>query len=90
MIKATYLVSLFLTGCVASSFVGMLATTHPVFYRAAMFLLVLTLFSWILGWVLDDWIIAQFRLDRRTYYAGLVLSGLAVLLGLGVMAWTVF
>jgi hypothetical protein len=90
MVKATYLGGLFLTGCVASSFLGMLATLHPVFLRAVILVGCLVGIAWIAAWCLDDWAIEHWQLHRMSYYSVLVLVAIAVLLGVGVSLWIVW
>lgn len=87
MSKATHLISLFLAGCVATSLVGVVATLNPAFFQFCILLGIVFLSTWLLAWVLDDWVILHLKLERFTYYSVLIAAAAAVLLGGGIAIW---
>ena len=51
--RAVYLGNYFVAGCIASSFLGWIASLHPMAARAIAFLAVATFILWGLCWLLD-------------------------------------
>jgi hypothetical protein len=86
--RAIYLANYFVAGCIASSFLGWVASLHPMAFRAVLCLLVAMAIGWILSWLLD------FSLNKLLHISvadlqALLISGLAMLLiGLGVFLCT--
>ena len=89
MAKATYYLGLFLGGCVATSLLGVVASIHPVFFKISAAIFCLLFLLWLLGWMLDDWLISLFNFDRMNYYGVLILALVAAVLGGLIALWTV-
>jgi len=51
--KAMYLANYFIAGCIASSFLGWVASLHPMAFRAITFLTATAFILWGLCWLLD-------------------------------------
>ncbi|HLO52495.1 MAG TPA: hypothetical protein VK211_29115 [Kamptonema sp.] len=85
MTRAMQLLNSFIAGCVASSFLGWVATLHLVAFKVISALICTAVIVWGLAWLLDDTITAQLKIEPQSLQAVLV-SGLAMLLiGLGVV-----
>ena len=58
--RAMYLANYFVAGCIASSFLGWVASLHPMVARAIAFLAAAAFILWGLCWLLDfsvsDWL----------------------------------
>ena len=58
--RAMYLANYFVAGCIASSFLGWVASLHPMATRAIAFLAAAAFILWGLCWLLDfsvsDWL----------------------------------
>ncbi|MEG4287289.1 hypothetical protein QUB68_29710 [Microcoleus sp. A006_D1] len=85
MTRATATLNTFVMVAVASSLVTWLATLHPTALHFIRALYALTLCLWALGWILDDALIARFKIDVLQYRGILVGSGVAITFGLGVI-----
>jgi hypothetical protein len=82
--RAMYLANYFVTGCIASSFLGWVASLHPVATRAIAFLAVATFTLWGLCWLLDFSISNWLKISVHNLQA-LLLAGLAsIAIGAGV------
>jgi hypothetical protein len=63
--RAMYLANYFVAGCIASSFLGWVASLHPMAFRAVLCLLAAIAIGWVLG-------VAQLGDDSRGQGHGLV------------------
>jgi hypothetical protein len=80
-----YLANYFVAGCIASSFLGWVASLHPTSFRAIAFLLAALGIVWTVAWLLDYSLSQFFKISIQQLQAVLV-SVLAVLvIGLGVI-----
>ncbi|HLO50924.1 MAG TPA: hypothetical protein VK211_21085 [Kamptonema sp.] len=85
MTRAMQLLNSFIAGCVASSFLGWVASLHPVAFKVISALICTAVIVWGLAWLLDDTITTKLKIEPQSLQAVLV-SGLAMLLiGLGVV-----
>ena len=83
--RAMYLANYFVAGCIASSFLGWVASLHPTSFRAIAFLLAALGIVWTVAWLLDYSLSQFFKISIQQLQAVLV-SVLAVLvIGLGVI-----
>lgn len=85
MTRATASLNTFLMVAVASSFFCWLATLHPQALHFIRAIYALLLCLWALGWILDDALIARFKIDVLQYRAILVGSAVGIAIGLGVI-----
>jgi len=51
--RAMYLANYFVAGCIASSFLGWIASLHPTSFRVIAFLAAAAFVIWGLCWLLD-------------------------------------
>ena len=83
--RAMYLGNYFVAGCIASSFLGWIASLHPVAFRAIAFLLAALGIVWTVAWLLD-YSLSQFLKVSIQQLQAVLVSVLAVLvIGLGVI-----
>ncbi|MEG4799063.1 hypothetical protein QUB63_02300 [Microcoleus sp. ARI1-B5] len=86
--RAMSLANYFVAGCIASSFLGWVASLHPMAFRAIAFLLAAIAVAWVMCWLLD-YSLSQLLKISVTQLQALLVSSLAVLLiGLGVFVCT--
>jgi len=86
--RAMYLANYFVAGCIASSFLGWVASLHPYTFRAVLCLLAAIAIAWGLSWLLDFSLSKLLKISVADLQA-LLISGLAMLLiGLGVFLCT--
>jgi len=82
--RAVYLGNYFVTGCIAFSFLGWVASLHPIVFRAVLCFLAAITIAWGLSWLLDFSLSKLLKISVADLQA-LLISGLAMLLvGLGV------
>jgi hypothetical protein len=82
--RAMYLANYFVAGCIASSFLGWVASLHPMSARAIAFLAATTFILWGLCWLLDFSVSGWLKISVTNFQA-LLLAGLAsVAVGAGV------
>jgi hypothetical protein len=84
MARGLYLLSWFLTGCIAFSCIGWLGTIDESLRILMSALLALLLITYGLCWLLDDAVYQTLRLDELDYKAGLIGFGAAAALGLTI------
>jgi hypothetical protein len=78
------LANYFVAGCIASSFLGWIASLHPMATRAITFLAAAAFILWGLCWLLDFSVSTLLKISVSTLQA-LLLAGLAsVAVGAGV------
>jgi hypothetical protein len=83
-----YLANYFVAGCIASSFLGWVASLHPMTFRAVLCLLGVIAIGWVLSWLLDFSLSKLLNISVADLQA-LLIGGLAMLLiGLGVFLCT--
>jgi hypothetical protein len=83
--RAMYLANYFVAGCIASSFLGWVASLHPMAFRAIAFLLAALGIVWTVAWLLD-YSLSQFLKTSIQQLQAVLISVLAVLvIGLGVI-----
>jgi hypothetical protein len=82
--RAIHLANYFVAGCIASSFLGWIASLHPMATRVIAFLAVATFILWGLCWLLDFSVSNWLKISVQNLQA-LLLAGLAMaLIGAGV------
>jgi hypothetical protein len=82
--RVMYLANYFIAGCIASSFLGWVASLHPMAARAIAFLAITTFIIWGLCWLLDFSVSKWLKISVSNLQA-LLLAGLAsVAIGAGV------
>jgi hypothetical protein len=80
-----YLANYFVAGCIASSFLGWVASLHPIAFRAIVFLLAALGIIWVAAWLLD-YSLSQFLKVSIQQLQAVLISVLVVLvIGLGVI-----
>jgi hypothetical protein len=82
--RAMYLANYFIAGCIASSFLGWVASLHPTSFRAIAFLAAAAFVAWGLCWLLDFSVSNWLKISVSNLQA-LLLAGLAAsVIGAGV------
>jgi hypothetical protein len=82
--RAIHLANYFVAGCIASSFLGWVASLHPMATRAIAFLAAAAFILWGLCWLLDFSVSNWLKISVNNLQA-LLLAGLAsVAVGVGV------
>jgi hypothetical protein len=82
--RAIHLANYFVAGCIASSFLGWVASLHPMAARAIAFLAAAAFVIWGLCWLLDFSISNWLKISVQNLQA-LLLAGLAAIaIGAGV------
>ncbi len=82
--RAMYLANYFVAGCIASSFLGWIASLHPMSFRAIAFLATATFILWGLCWLLDFSVSGWLKISVNTLQALLLASLAAIAIGAGV------
>jgi len=82
--RAMYLANYFVAGCIASSFLGWVASLHPMTARAIAFLVATTFILWGLCWLLDFSVSSWLKISVQTLQAVLLASLAAIAIGAGV------
>jgi hypothetical protein len=82
--RAIHLANYFVAGCIASSFLGWVASLHPMAFRAIAFLAAASFILWGLCWLLDFSVSGWLKISVHNLQA-LLLAGLAsIAIGAGV------
>jgi hypothetical protein len=82
--RAMYLANYFVAGCIASSFLGWVASLHPTSFRAIAFLVVAALILWGLCWLLDFSVSSWLKISVSNLQALLLASLASIAIGAGV------
>ena len=86
--RAIHLANYFLSGCIAFSLLGWVASLHLIAFRAVLCFLAAIAIAWGLSWLLDFSLSKLLKISVADLQA-LLISGLAMLLiGLGVFLCT--
>jgi hypothetical protein len=79
-----YLANYFIAGCIASSFLGWVASLHPTSFRAIAFLAAAVFILWGLCWLLDFSVSGWLKISVSNLQALLLASLASVVIGAGV------
>jgi hypothetical protein len=79
-----YLANYFVAGCIASSFLGWVASLHPTSFRAIAFLAAAAFIVWGLCWLLDFSVSGRLRISVQNLQALLLASLASIAIGAGV------
>jgi hypothetical protein len=79
-----YLANYFVAGCIASSFLGWVASLHPMAARAIAFLAAAAFIVWGLCWLLDFSVSGRLRISVQNLQALLLTSLASIAIGAGV------
>lgn len=82
--RAMYLANYFFSGCIAASFLGWLASLHPIAFRVILFFLAALAIVWGLSWLLDYSVSNLLKISIADFQALLVGILAMLLIGLGV------
>ena len=82
--RAVYLANYFVAGCIASSFLGWIASLHPMAFRAIAFLAATAFVVWGLCWVLDYSVSSLLKISVSSLQAFLLALLAATAIGAGV------
>jgi len=82
--RAIHLANYFVGGCIASSFLGWVASLHPMATRAIAFLAAATFILWGLCWLLDFSVSGWLKISVSNLQALLLAVLAMVLIGAGV------
>ena len=86
--RAMYLANYFLSGCIAFSLLGWVASLHSITFRAVLCLLAATAIIWCLSWLLDFSLSSVLKISVSDLQAYLIAAGAMFLVGLGVFLCT--
>ena len=86
--RAVYLANYFIAGCIASSFLGWIASLHPYAFRAVLCLLAVIALGWVLSWLLDFSLSKLLNISVADLQALLIAGFVILLIGLGVFLCT--
>jgi hypothetical protein len=79
-----YLANYFVAGCIASSFLGWVASLHPMAARAIAFLVAAAFILWGLCWLLDFSVSEWLKISVSTLQALLLAILASAIIGAGV------
>jgi hypothetical protein len=82
--QAMYLANYFVAGCIASSFLGWVASLHPMSARAIAFLAAATFILWGLCWLLDFSVSTWLKISVSNLQALLLAALAAAIIGGGI------
>jgi hypothetical protein len=82
--RAIHLANYFVAGCIASSFLGWVASLHPMATRAIAFLAAAIFIVWGLCWLLDFSVSNWLKISVNNLQALLLASLASVAIGAGV------
>ena len=82
--RAMYLANYFVAGCIASSFLGWVASLHPTSFRAIAFLAAAAFIVWGLCWLLDFSVSSLLKISVSSLQAFLLAVLVAITIGAGV------
>lgn len=82
--RAMYLANYFVAGCIASSFLGWVASLHPMSARAIAFLTAAAFIVWGLCWLLDFSVSNLLKISVSSLQAFLLAGLAAIVIGAGV------
>ena len=82
--RAIHLANYFVAGCIASSFLGWIASLHPTSFRAIAFLAAAAFVIWGLCWLLDYSVSSLLKISVSSLQAFLLAGLAAVAIGAGV------
>jgi hypothetical protein len=82
--RAIHLANYFVAGCIASSFLGWVASLHPMTARAIAFLAAAGFILWGLCWLLDFSVSDWLKISVQNLQAFLLASLAATAIGAGV------
>jgi hypothetical protein len=82
--RAIHLANYFVAGCIASSFLGWVASLHPMATKAIAFLAAATFVLWGLCWLLDFSVSGWLKISVQNLQALLLASLAMALIGAGV------
>jgi len=82
--RAIHLANYFVAGCIASSFLGWVASLHPTSARAITFLAAATFIWWGLCWLLDFSVSNWLKISVSNLQALLLASLVSAIIGAGV------
>jgi hypothetical protein len=84
MMRAMYLANYFVAGCIASSFLGWVASLHPMSAKVIAFLAAAGFIVWGLCWLLDFSVSGWLKISVSNLQALLLASLTMVLIGAGI------
>jgi len=84
MMRAMYLANYFVAGCIASSFLGWIASLHPMSARAIAFLVAALAICWGLCWLLDFSVSSWLKISVSNFQAVLLAVLAMAIIGAGV------
>jgi hypothetical protein len=82
--RAMYLANYFVAGCIASSFLGWIASLHPTSFRSIAFLAAAAFVIWGLCWLLDYSVSNLLKITVSSLQAFLLAVLAAIAIGAGV------
>ena len=82
--RAIHLANYFVAGCIASSFLGWVASLHPTSFRAIAFLAAAACVIWGLCWLLDYSVSNLLKITVSSLQAFLLAVLAAIVIGAGV------
>jgi hypothetical protein len=86
--RAIHLANYFVAGCIASTFLGWVASLHPMAARAIAFVAAAAFILWGLCWLLDFSVSNWLKISVNNLQALLLASLAAIAIGAGVFLCT--
>ena len=83
--RAIHLANYFVAGCIASSFLGWVASLHPTSFRVIAFLAAAAFVIWGLCWLLDYSVSSLLKISVSSLQAFLLAGLAAIAIGAGVL-----
>lgn len=82
--RAMYLANYFVAGCIASSFLGWIASLHPMAQKMIVFLAAGSFILWGLCWLLDFSVSSWLKMSVQNLQALLLAAIAMTVIGTGV------
>jgi hypothetical protein len=82
--RAIHLANYFVAGCIASSFLGWVASLHPMSAKAIAFLAAAVFILWGLCWLLDFSVSSWLKISVQNLQALLLAGLVSIAIGAGV------
>ena len=89
MTQSALLLNSFLLRVVSTALLTVLASLHPIALQLIGTLGAISFTAYICCWLLDDWLMERLKVSQGDYFARLLITGIAALLGIGAGLWII-
>lgn len=90
MIHSATLINSLLLRVAITAFITVLASLNSFWLNLCLIIASILLAIYCTYWILDDWLIEKLKISQGDYYARLIISGIAAIIGFGVGLWIIF